>query len=97
MKKSRQKHSAAFKARVALEAVKEQATVADIARRYKVNANLVHKWKKDLLEKLPAVFESSGGVGAAEGSNEREAELLRKIGQLTLENDFLARGLERFR
>ena len=96
MKKSRQKHSAAFKARVALEAVKEQSTVAEIARRHKVNANLVHKWKKDLLEKLPGVFENAAG-SATEGTNEREAELLRKIGQLTLENDFLARGLDRFR
>jgi len=94
-KKPRKKHTSAFKAQVALEAVKEQATVADLARRYKVNANLVHKWKKELLARLPEVFETaqSGPTDAVD----REAELLRKIGQLTLENDFLARGLDRIR
>jgi len=69
--------------------------VADLARRYKVNANLVHKWKKELLERLREVFETSQTGGGE--SVDREAELLRKIGQLTLENDFLARGLDRIR
>lgn len=95
MNKPRKKHTSTFKAQVALEAIKEQATVADLARRYKVNANLVHKWKKELLERLPEVFETSQTGGGE--SVDREAELLRKIGQLTLENDFLARGLDRSR
>ena len=69
--------------------------MADLARRYKVNANLVHKWKKELLERLREVFETSQTGGGE--SVDREAELLRKIGQLTLENDFLARGLDRIR
>jgi len=97
MKKNRRKHGAAFKARVALEAVKEQNTVAEFGRRHKVNPKLAHKWKKDLPEKLPSVFPNSGAASTVEGSSEREAELLSKIGQLTLENDFLARGLDRIR
>ena len=83
---------------MALEAAKELATLADIARRYKVNANL--KWKKELLERLPEVFQTPRHAGAGAGADafkDREAELLRKIGQLTLENDFLARGIERIR
>ena len=84
MKKPRKKHTSTLKAQVALEAIKEQATVADPARRYKVNANLVHKWKKELLERLPEVFETTQTGGGE--SIDREAELLRRIGQLTLEN-----------
>jgi transposase len=95
--KNRQKHSAAFKAQVALEAMREQATVVEIGRRYKINPNLVHKWKKEAITRMATLFEP--GRVDAEGSAdaERETELLRKIGQLTLENDFLARGLARVR
>jgi transposase len=95
--KNRQKHSAAFKAQVALEAMREQATVVEIGRRYKINPNLVHKWKKEAVTRMATLFEP--GRADAEGSAdaERETELLRKIGQLTLENDFLARGLARVR
>jgi len=97
MKKNRQKHTALFKAQVALEAMREQSTVAEIGRRYKVNPNLVHKWKKEAVARLAMVFEP-GHANAEESANaEREAELLRKVGQLTLENDFLARGLARVR
>jgi transposase len=95
--KNRQKHSAAFKAQVALEAMREQATIVEIGRRYKINPNLVHKWKKEAVTRMATLFEP--GRTDAEGSAdaERETELLRKIGQLTLENDFLARGLARVR
>ncbi len=95
--KNRQKHSAAFKAQVALEAMREQATVVELGRRYKINPNLVHKWKKEAVTRMATLFEP--GHAAAEGAAdaERETELLRKIGQLTLENDFLARGLARVR
>lgn len=97
MKRKRQKHTAAFKAKVALEAIREQRTVAEIARLYKLNPNLVAKWKSEAIERMALVFEpgqakSDEGLGA-----ERETELLRKVGQLTLENDFLARGLARVR
>jgi len=96
MNKARQKHSPKFKAQVALEAIREQDTLADIARRHKVNANLVHKWKREALERMAEVFEA-GRPNTSDSGGEKETELLRKIGQLTLENDFLARGLARVR
>lgn len=95
MKKTRTKHSAAFKAKVALAAVREHESVAAIARRYKVHANQVYKWKRQFLDKAGRVFESED-AGASD-SGEREAELLRKIGELTVERDFLSNGLDRNR
>lgn len=97
MKTSRQKHTPAFKAQIAIEAMREQSTVADIGRRHKLNPNLVHKWKKEALERMALVFET-GRSGTDDWQiAERESDLLRKVGQLTLENDFLARGLARNR
>lgn len=93
-KKNRKNYSPTFKAKVALEAVREQATVAEIARRHKVHANLVYKWKQELLSNMARAFERDASPG---GGTEREDELLKKIGELTVERDFLSRGLERFR
>ena len=95
MKSKRTKHSPAFKAKVALEALRENETTAEIARRYKVHANIVYKWKRQLLENLPLAF-ANEEAGATHNA-EREAELLRKIGELTVERDFLANGLARSR
>ena len=50
MKKTRTKHSPAFKAKVALAALREQESVAELARRYKIHANVVYKWKRQLLD-----------------------------------------------
>ena len=72
MKSKRSKHSPALKARVALAAIREQETVAEIARRNKINANLVYKWKKDLLDNLARIFEAEGSRGSVEAP-EREA------------------------
>jgi transposase-like protein len=94
MKKTRTKHSAAFKAKVALEAVQERETVAEIARRHKVHANVVYKWKRQLLNNAGQAFEAEARDG---GASEREDELLKKIGELTVDHDFLSRGLARFR
>lgn len=94
MKKTRRNFNPTFKAKVALEAVREQGTVAEIARRHKVHANQVYQWKKELLANVARAFEPGGGSGEPTG---REDDLLKKIGELTVERDFLARGLERFR
>ena len=93
-KQVRTKHSTSFKAKVALEAVREQQTVPEIARRYRVHPNQVYKWKKEFLENVERVFEHGEPRSDAP---DREAELLRKIGELTVERDFLSRGLERIR
>jgi transposase len=90
----RTRHSPAFKAKVALEAVREQHTVPELSRRYGVHANQIYKWKKQFLENAAAVFERDQEVSAG---TDREDELLKKIGELTVERDFLSRGLERRR
>ena len=95
MNGKRTKHSPAFKARVALEAVRDQETVAELSRRHKVHANQIYKWKRELLENIERAFEAEDG-GGGDGSG-REAELLQKIGELTVERDFLSRGLGRLR
>lgn len=93
MSRKRKKHTPAFKAKVALAAIREEETVAELARRHKVHANQIYKWKRQLVENISKVFESEDGSDAAE----RESELLEKIGELTVERDFLSRGLDRLR
>ncbi len=95
MKKTRTKHSPAFKAKVALAVLREQETVAELARRHKVHANQIYKWKRQLLENVTRAFEAEEDGGS--DASVREAELLQKIGELTVERDFLSRGLGRLR
>jgi len=89
-KKTRRKIDAALKAKIALEALREQATVADLAQRYQVHPNQIYAWKKQLVEQAPRAFETGNGDAGAD--HEREIERLHaKIGQLIVERDFLAK------
>jgi transposase len=94
MTSTRTRHSAAFKAKVALAAIREQETIPQLSKRHGVHANQIYKWKRQFLEQAASVFEHQAETG---GGTEREEELLKKIGELIVERDFLARGLERRR
>ena len=89
-KNTRRSFSAEFKARVALEAARGAKTVNEIAAEHGLHPVQVSQWKKDLVEGAASVFERGGSARREEEAAEKErARLERKIGQLTLEVDFL--------
>ncbi len=91
-RRPRRNHSPAFKAKVALEAIKGEEPLIQTAERYDVHPNQITKWKRQLLDGAAAVF----GEGEKEGEEGPSvAELHAKIGELTMENDFLSGALGR--
>jgi transposase-like protein len=93
MRRPRRNHSAKFKAQVALEAIRGEKTIAEIAAHHEVHATQVTSWKNQVLESLAGIF---GGQTASKDDKERIRELHAKIGELTVEKDFLSNALGKF-
>lgn len=91
-RRPRRNHSPAFKAKVALAAVKGEKTLAELAQQFDVHVNQITTWRSQLLEGAAGVFGSEGGSAAAEPAIDVKT-LHAKIGELTLVNDFLAGAL----
>ena len=91
-KPPRRNHIPAFKAKVALAAIKGDRTLAELAEQFDVHPNQITTWKAQLEEGAADVFGPGGGSGAAQPAVDVK-ELHAKIGELTLENDFLEQAL----
>ena len=87
MKKTKRKIDAALKAKIEVDALREQSSVADLAQRYHTHANQIYAWKKELLEQASAVFEKGREPHTEEG---KIAKLHQTIGKLVAERDFLS-------
>src|SRR6056297_3424498 len=93
VKDFRRIHVPAFKAKVALETAKEERTITELSREYGVHVNQIRVWKRQLFDGAVDVFESG-----SETKRDQETvtkDLHAKIGELTVERDFLARKLDR--
>jgi transposase len=94
MSKTRNQYSAAFKAKVALAALREDAPIATLATKFGVHPTVIHRWKKEAVVSMEAGF--AGKLEAQQGDHQAEVkELHAKIGQLTVERDFLAHASNR--
>ena len=91
----RKKHGVDFKAKVALAAVREDSTVAELSSRYGVHASQIHAWKKTVIDGVGSLFAKGRGAASetAAADDVRLAKLYEKIGELTVERDFFAKGL----
>jgi transposase len=93
MKRPRRNHSAAFKAKVALAAIRGDKTLAELAEQFEVHPNQITHWKSQLLERAVTVFEGQSAPAPDAAGTVRA--LHAKIGELAVENDFLASALNK--
>ena len=93
MKRQRRNHSASFKAKVALAAIRGEKTLAELSEQFDVHQNQIQDWRRKLLDKADQVFDR-GGRSPSE-SEHTVKELHAKLGQLTMDRDFLEQGLVR--
>jgi len=93
-RRPRRNHTPAFKAKVALAAVRGELTLAELAQQFDLHPNQVTQWKAQLLEGAAGVFGSATGSGSANPAIDLKS-LHAKIGELTLENDFLGGALSK--
>ena len=92
MKRTRRTFSAAFKAKVAIEAIKERETMSELAKRFEIHPNMITKWKHEFMERSPEIFEKPAPEVIQEEVTDK---LFVKIGQLEVENDFLKKSLRK--
>ncbi|WP_028295368.1 transposase [Olivibacter sitiensis] len=90
MKKERRKFSAGFKAKVAIEAIKEQQTIQELAVKYELHPTQINTWKREFLADAEQVF---AGEKKEEKEDSKEKELYSKIGELQVQVDFLKKVL----
>ena len=91
MKGKRRKFGAAFKAKVAIEALKERESLAELSKRFEVHPNMISKWKQEFVENSSAAFEKEN-----DKSQEADTEkLYARIGRLELEKEFLKKSLDK--
>jgi transposase-like protein len=93
MKGKRKQSSSAFKAKVALEALKEKDTLAELSKRFEVHPTMIGKWKQDFVERAASVFDKSSESDLEEKID--PDQLYAKIGRLELENEFLKKSLKK--
>jgi transposase len=91
MSKKRNRYTPEFKAKVALAALKNEETVSELAARFEVHPTMINNWKRTLLDGAAEVF--SGGHNSRKQTETQVDDLYRQIGQLKVENDFLAKKL----
>ena len=91
----RRKHTPAFKAKVALEAVRGEQTISQLASRFEVHPNQIHTWKRALIEQASAIFDRGEGIKANKSDEALVSQLYEQIGRLKVERDFLETGLGR--
>lgn len=96
MNKSPRVHSPAFKAQVAMAAVKGDKTLSEVAAHYQVHVKLVQAWKKQMLEQAATVFDSGIKSASTKEAEARQAELYEQIGRLKMELEWLKKKVSAF-
>ncbi len=91
MSKKRKRYSSAFKAKVAIEAIRDESTTAELAKKYEVHPTMISGWKRALLDGAAEIFDR--GQKSKKQSDVQVEELYRHIGQLKVERDFLSKKL----
>ncbi len=92
MKAKRRKFSSAFKAKVAIDALKERDTLAEISKKFEISSSMVSKWKQEFLERSQEIFETDPPEKEIE---EKIEQLFTKIGKLEVERDWLKKNLKK--